>query len=54
VRDGRLVQQEVKQGAKGLKGVEILSGVAEGDLVVVQPSATLKSAASVRTHFAEP
>jgi RND family efflux transporter MFP subunit len=54
VRDGKLVQQEVKQGAKGLKSVEIVTGVAEGDLVVVQPTATLKSGASVRTHFAEP
>jgi RND family efflux transporter MFP subunit len=54
VKGGKLVQQEVKQGAKGLKSVEIVTGVAEGDLVVVQPTATLKSGASVRTHFAEP
>jgi multidrug efflux system membrane fusion protein len=54
VKGGKLVQQEVKQGAKGLKSVEIVTGVAEGDLVVVQPTAKLKSGASVRTHFAEP
>lgn len=54
VRDGKLVQQEVKQGAKGLKSLEILSGVAESDLVVVQPTTTLKSGASVRTHFTQP
>ena len=54
VKDNKLMQQEVKQGAKGLKSVEILSGVAEGDLVVVQPAATLKSGASVRTHFTQP
>ena len=54
VKGGKLVQQEVKQGAKGLKSLEILSGVAESDVVVVQPTATLKSGASVRTHYAEP
>ena len=54
VRDGKLVQQEVKQGAKGLKSLEILSGVTESDLVVVQPTTTLKSGASVRTHFTQP
>jgi RND family efflux transporter MFP subunit len=54
VKDNKLTQQEVKQGAKGLKSVEILSGVAEGDLVVAQPTATLKSGASVRTHFTQP
>ena len=54
VKGGKLVQQDVKQGAKGLKSVEILSGVAEGDVIVVQPTATLKSGAVVRAHFAEP
>ena len=54
VKDNKLVQQEVKQGANGLKSVEILSGVAEGDVIVVQPTATLKSGASVRTHFTQP
>ena len=54
VKDNKLVQQEVKQGANGLKSVEILSGVAESDVIVVQPTATLKSGASVRTHFTQP
>ena len=54
VKDNKLVQQEVKQGAKGLKSIEILSGVAENDLLVVQPTIKLKSGASVRTYFAEP
>jgi len=44
----------VKQGAKGLKSVEIVSGVAEGDLIVVRPTAKLKSGASVRTHLTQP
>lgn len=54
VKDGKLVQQEVKQGAKGLKSVEILSGVTKSDMIVVQPTAKLKSGAAVRTHFAKP
>lgn len=54
VKGGKLVQQEVKQGAKGLKSIEILSGVAESDVIVVQPTAKLKSGAAVRTHFAAP
>ncbi len=54
VKGGKLVQQEVKQGAKGLKNVEIVTGVTEGDVIVVQPTTTLKSGAAVRTHFAEP
>lgn len=53
VKDKKLVQQEVKQGAKGLKSVEILSGIEESDIVVVQPTTKLKSGASVRTHFNE-
>lgn len=54
LRDNKLVQQEVKQGAKGLKSIEILSGVEESDLVVVQPTAKLISGASVRTHITQP
>jgi multidrug efflux system membrane fusion protein len=54
VKEGKLLQQEVKQGAKGLKSVEIVSGVAEGDLIVVRPTAKLKSGASVRTHLTQP
>ena len=54
VKDGKLLQQEVKQGAKGLKSVEIVSGVAEGDVIVVQPTAKLKIGASVRTHLTQP
>jgi membrane fusion protein, multidrug efflux system len=54
MKDNKLVQQEVKQGAKGLNSVEIVSGVLESDVIVVQPTATLKSGAKVRTHFAQP
>jgi RND family efflux transporter MFP subunit len=53
VRDGKLVQQEIKQGAKGLKETEIISGVHDKDTVVIMPSTTLKVGASVRTHFAK-
>ena len=54
VRKGKLVQQEIQQGAKGLKSVEIISGLEESDLIVVQPTTKLKSGASVRTHFVQP
>ncbi len=52
VRDGKLIEQAIKQGAKGLKQVEVLSGVKETDLVVTQPAVTLKAGASVRSYFA--
>lgn len=54
IKDSKLEQQKVKQGTKGLKSVEIITGVAESDLVVVQPTTKLKSGASVRTHFTQP
>ncbi|MFZ4761808.1 MAG: efflux RND transporter periplasmic adaptor subunit [Alphaproteobacteria bacterium] len=54
VKDNRLVQQEIKQGAKGVKSVEIINGVGESDVVAVQPTAQFTSGAAVRTHFATP
>ncbi len=54
VKDNNLVQQEVKIGAKGLKNVEIISGVQESDLVVVEPTAEYTSGTSVRTYIVRP
>jgi multidrug efflux system membrane fusion protein len=54
VKDNKLVQQEVEQGAKGLKSIEIIRGVAENDLVVVQPTTTFTPGTSVRTHLVRP
>jgi multidrug efflux system membrane fusion protein len=48
VREGVLVAQTVKTGAKGLKQTEILSGVSESDMVVVQPSVTFHAGDKVR------
>lgn len=54
VRNVKLLQQEVKQGAKGLKTIEIVEGVQEADIVVIQPTTKLKSGATVRTQLVEP
>jgi len=54
VKNNKLVQQEVKQGAKGFKSIEIISGVKDGDLVVIQPTTKLTSGTSVRTQLTKP
>ncbi len=53
VRDDKLLQQAITLGASGTHSVEILSGVTQGDVVVVRPTAKLKSGATVRTYFAK-
>ncbi len=53
VRNGILTQQEVQTGAKGLKQIEIISGVTAEDFVVAAPVSTLKAGESVRTHVIE-
>jgi membrane fusion protein, multidrug efflux system len=53
VRDSKLVLQDVKIGAKGLKNSEILSGVQEGDAVVLRPLPDFKAGESVRPHVIE-
>jgi membrane fusion protein, multidrug efflux system len=53
VREGKLVPQDVKLGAKGLKTTEIVDGLQESDIIVVQPTATLKAGEVVRTRMIE-
>ncbi|MCR4302059.1 MAG: efflux RND transporter periplasmic adaptor subunit [Sulfuricaulis sp.] len=48
VRDSRAYRQEVRIGVVGDQRVQILSGVAEGDTVVLYPPATLKDSQHVR------
>jgi len=50
VQNGALSQVPVETGAKGDSEIEILRGVSESDLVVVQPDATLKQGAHVRAN----
>lgn len=49
VRDARLEPRAVTTGASGDKQVEILSGIAPDDLVVLHPGAALRAGARVRT-----
>lgn len=48
VENGRLARRKVGVGARGPEQTEIESGVAEGDLVVVRPDASLKEGAPAR------
>lgn len=51
VRDGRLVKQAVTAGARGAEKVEILSGIAEQDLVVRAPDATMQDGQNVQPRL---
>ena len=48
VRDGRVVRQPVRIGVRGELFVEILDGLAEGDLVVAEPAARVVPGRRVR------
>lgn len=48
VQDGKLTQNTVTIGAKGLKQVEVLKGVSVNDLVILQPNKKLKEGRKVR------
>ena len=49
VRDGRLEPRAVTTGASGSTQVEIVSGLAPDDLVVLHPGAAMRAGARVRT-----
>jgi RND family efflux transporter MFP subunit len=51
VRDGRLVRLPVQIGIKGRDRVEIVSGLASGDAVVVSPPGGLEDGEKVRTNL---
>ncbi len=48
VRDGRLVQQSVKIGAKGPDRIEVMAGLSDRDRVVVEPWGSLTPGDEVR------
>ncbi|MDI1301299.1 MAG: efflux RND transporter periplasmic adaptor subunit [bacterium] len=48
LRDKHVVQQKVVVGAKGPERTEIISGIGDKDVVLVQPPATLKAGQRVR------
>jgi RND family efflux transporter MFP subunit len=52
VRNGRLVKQPVKVGAKGLDRTEILTGLTDHDQIVVQPRDSLRPGDKVQTILA--
>lgn len=55
VRDERLVRvDDVRLGVSGVERVEIVSGLALGDRVVISPAADLKVGAWVRAEFMDP
>jgi RND family efflux transporter MFP subunit len=53
VRDGKLENSPVQIGIKGRERVEAVSGINEGDVVVVEPPKTLKTGEAVRARVAE-
>lgn len=53
VENGRAVQREVKVGVFGRDRVEVLAGLAEGDLVIAQPPAVLANGDAVRVVEAD-
>jgi RND family efflux transporter MFP subunit len=54
VRGGRLVKLPVQIGVKGRDRIEIASGLAEGEAVVVKPGEGLKEGSRVRTAVVKP
>lgn len=54
VRDGKLVQQKVSIGAKGVDQTEIISGVGIDDFVVLKPNTNMKNGNKVSTVLTEP
>lgn len=55
VRDERLVRvDDVRLGVSGVERVEIISGLAPGDRVVISPAAELTPGQWVRTEFMDP
>lgn len=54
VRDGKLVQQKISIGAKGVEQTEIINGVEIDDFVVLKPDADMKNGNKVSTVLTEP
>jgi multidrug efflux pump subunit AcrA (membrane-fusion protein) len=54
VRDGHLDRPDISLGLKSVERTEILSGMNDGDIVVISPILDLQSGQSVRTHWIDP
>jgi HlyD family secretion protein len=54
VRDGRLQRPDIVTGLKSIERTEILSGVSQGDVVVISPTLDLSPGDAVRTHWIDP
>jgi HlyD family secretion protein len=54
VRDGRIVKFATQIGLKSIERVEVVTGVAPGDRVVISPIGDLPEGKSVRTKYIDP
>ncbi len=54
VRDGRLEQPNIVLGLKSVERTEIISGLNEGDTIVISPTLGLGPGQRVRTHLNDP
>ena len=54
VREGRLVDADVKIGLQSVERIEVVSGLEKGDSVVVSPLGSLKAGQRVHAHAVEP
>jgi HlyD family secretion protein len=54
VRDGRVVQFDAQIGLRSIERVEILSGIAPGDRIIISPVGNLAEGKSVRTRYLDP
>ena len=54
VRDGRIVNYNAKVGLRSVERVEIITGVAPGDRVIISPIGDLAEGNAVRTRYVDP
>ena len=54
VRNGRLAAVEARLGLESVERIEIVSGIAVGERVVISPTAGLREGQPVRTTFMDP
>lgn len=54
VRNGRLERPDVVTGLRSIERTEILSGLNQGDVIVISPILDLQAGQAVRTHWIDP